>query len=108
MTQQITVTLPTIDQCNIAFEYEWETDVRPEDDLEKECAKLVRAQMNAGEMSAWFMATCTCEWKGLQGTSYLGACSYESFEQFELDLYAYDMKNEAYAEMIKSIQRLSE
>lgn len=57
---------------------------------------------------AWCCVKVTAEYKGMEGTDYLGACSYESEKDFvENSGYYEGMKDRAFQELLDSIKALS-
>lgn len=66
-------------------------------ELEKKEAQDIANRLGRGDLSAWFTAKITVVWGEFSATDYLGACSYDSFEQFTSDPDGYysDMVNTA-------------
>jgi hypothetical protein len=101
---------------NIRFRLEClNEDVCPEDDLEEENAKIVRAKINAGNDWAWFCAKVTAELVDpstsavvAAGTDYLGCCSYDSEEDFRACPYFESMKTEALKDLRSDVERLTQ
>jgi hypothetical protein len=106
MNEVVTIKLPTIDECDFEFKYDWETDILPEEHLDSSTSAQIRAQMNAGDMSAWFRVEVICSWRTLKSSDFLGGCSYKSFTAFEKDECAEDMKKEAYSYLISTLKGL--
>jgi hypothetical protein len=63
-----------------------------EEDKKEEDAILKRLAQN--DIAAWFCAKVTATYDNFHGTDYLGACSYNSLEEFT------EEKNGYYADMI--------
>lgn len=55
----------------------------------------VREQAAKGNEWAWFAAKVVARWNGFEGVDYLGACSYESEEDFRACPYFEDLKAQA-------------
>lgn len=77
----------------------------------KECGEetiaWVADQLSRGNQWAWCDIVVTAEWRGVKGKAYLGACSYESKEQFiESDDYYSGMKEDAAADLLDSIRQV--
>jgi hypothetical protein len=70
--------------------------------------KWVKEQLAAGNEAAWFDATCTAtvtvDGQEFLGQDFLGACAYNSYEEFEQDDYSSDMKNAALAELVSNLR----
>jgi hypothetical protein len=95
-------------KCMIQYEfkYEFEDDFHPRNDFEDtETLNEIVRKIEDGDDAAWFRAKCVARIEGidLTGTAHLGGCSYNSFEEFELDAYATDMKSNAANELINKI-----
>ncbi len=75
------------------------------DEWDKEAEDLVYKQLEYTEW-AWCCVKVTARWKGLEGTDYLGGCSYKSEEDFRKDGYYEDMCSTAYDDLVQQINAL--
>lgn len=91
MAKKVTRKLRPIEvkDCKIKFEAEDEhISVRgnamvTEDKVaDKACEDAILARLNDGDISAWFCAHVTVTFGPLSADDYLGACSYDSLEDF--------------------------
>lgn len=110
----ITVTLPTIEQVD--FDLICENEYTPikgnalvsgNDDEDREAEAEIFRQIAEGNGWAWCAVEVKAKWRGIEGSDYLGCCSYKSEDDFKKDGYYTDMKREAYAEIIRRIKSLS-
>ena len=96
---------------DITFKAHYE-HIPPEDVFEEDHAQAawIRRELDAGNPSAWFCAEVTAELQGFTYSTYLGCCSYESFEQFtsEEDGYFRDMVGEVTDGLLKKFADLRE
>lgn len=72
----------------------------PEADRREEIALSNR--LRDGDIYAWFYARVTVRWEGFSGEDALGACSYESREDFDKHCLP-DMKHEALIALARTI-----
>ncbi len=64
-------------------------------------------RLNNGDVWAWASVKVTARWKGLEGTNYLGGCSYVDEKDFKSPGgYYEDMKAEALADLKDTIKKL--
>lgn len=93
-------------------EIEYEIEVLPEDtevrgncmasgddDFDKECEDKIIADLEAGNVWAWCTVKVTASVGGLEGTDYLGCCSYKDEEDFREGTYYESMKEMAVDEL---------
>ena len=113
--ETVTFTLPTIEQVNFIIEaLDEHIPVRgnavatdnPEED--KETEDKIIADLDNGNIWAWCTVMVTAEYKGVEGTDYLGCCSYDSEEKFKEDGYFEAMKRSAYNELISNLKVLND
>lgn len=76
-----------------------------DDALDKECEDKIIERLNQGDLSAWFCAKVTAECFGFKESTYLGACSYDSFEQFQSDEYYKQMIDDVLSELANTLIR---
>lgn len=96
------------DGVRIIFAYDWE-DSSPEDGFcDPEAARWVREQIEQDNAAAWFLARVTVTDGDAEGIEYLGACSYESFNDFLTPAdYFGDMVASAYDAFLADAERLA-
>ena len=107
----IEIGLPEIDEVEFRLECSPE-DTSPEGnasaidkETDKEILDWIYSELNAGNEWAWCQVKVSARWKGLEGVDYLGCCSYKSESDFrEPGGYYDDMKNEAFADLIRQIE----
>jgi len=78
-------------------------------DYEEEENQAIADKYNSGNMAAWFCAKVTVTYRDLEGTDYLGCCSYNSFKEFtttENDYYQ-DMINQCINEINRQVQSIN-
>jgi hypothetical protein len=74
-------------------------------ELDKKLVSDILSKLNRGHLEAWFVAKVECEGpNGFSGVAYLGACSYESFEDFKKDGYYESMCDDAYNDMVRRMK----
>ena len=82
-----------------------------DDDDDRRTCQWIRDELAAGNPWAWFCAKVTARYKGIdgiEGVSYLGACSYRSEEDFrQPGDYFDDMKADAAADLRKQLEKLA-
>lgn len=96
--QELTVTFEALEE-----------DLSPEGQFSEESdVQWVKDQLASGNMAAWFCAKVTVSVDGtdLSASDYLGACSYNSFNDFtgEKEGYFVDMVNEATRQLIPQLK----
>ena len=82
-----------------------------DDELDAATEDKILADLEAGNVWAWCCVKVTAEWQGFKGTDYLGACSYESEEQFmdtEEGFYLPDMRERALDDLNEKLARMAE
>lgn len=113
--KKILITVPTIDQ--VTFEIECipeELSIKGnasaiDEDTDKETEQYIKDQLNSGNEWAWCCIKVTASYKGIEGTDYLGGCSYASKEDFiSGDGYYTDMKQAAYDNLVSEIESLQD
>lgn len=81
--------------------------IDPETDVETE--KWIVDQLNEGNEWAWCCVKVSALWRGLEGTAYLGCCSYASKADFmQPDGYYDDLKADALADLQQQIDSVIE
>jgi uncharacterized protein (DUF2164 family) len=63
-------------------------------------------RLERGDLAAWFCARVSCHFKGLYAETYLGGCSYNTFDEFctnKLGYYYYDMIQETAADIAQQL-----
>ena len=105
--------LPKINQVTFELECMPEDDqVRGnasaiDDETDKENEDSIIEQLENGNEWAWCCVKVTASYKGQEGTDYLGHCSYSSQKDFiENSGYYEDMKNQAFADLIATLNNL--
>lgn len=86
-------------------------DVSPSDNMDdQEMINYVIEQYNAGNEAAWFCAKVEVKFRGIEGTDYLGCCSYGSFKEFQSDESGYyvDMINQCIDQINSDIESNNE
>lgn len=63
----------------------------------------IEKEMESNEW-AWCVVRVTAKWGGFEGTNYLGGCSYKDEADFAKDGYLPQMKDEALADLKKTIR----
>lgn len=76
-----------------------------DDAIDNECEDKIIERLNQGDLSAWFCAKVTAECFGFKESAYLGACCYNSFEEFQSDDYYKDMVSEAIEQLADALIR---
>jgi hypothetical protein len=80
-----------------------------DDKADKELVESIRRRLRNGDTWAWACVIVTATWKGWTGRDTLGACSYDSEEDFKQPGgYFDDMKATALAELNATIARSAE
>ncbi len=74
-----------------------------DDDIDRETADWIRAQLDGGNEWAWCLAFVEAEWNGFIGRDSLGGCSYRSEADFRTGPYFEDMKAEALADLNRQV-----
>ena len=71
-----------------------------------EASEWVMKQIDVGNPWAWCVVEvrASVEGCGLQGSAYLGGCSYESEDEFRSDLYFGDMCDEAREDLERQLE----
>lgn len=80
---------------------------------DEEAEQWVKDQLEAGNVWAWCWVEVKAEWTSpdgipFQGSNYLGGCSYRSRRDFmseEPGSYYPDMRQEAYNELVRAVER---
>jgi hypothetical protein len=103
-------TLPTIDQCAFTIEcLEEDTPVKGsfasgEDELDRGLEASILERLQRGDTWAWCVVKVTAEYRGFEGTDYLGGCSYESEANFiTSNDYYQSMRAEAFDRLCESM-----
>jgi len=105
--ETVTIALPKIEDCEISWEFVPE-DQPFEGEFENEAIEQeVREQLDQGDLAAWFMATLTVSFHGLEGLAHIGCCSYSSFDEFKKCDYAGDMKDQALEQIHKALKKMA-
>lgn len=74
------------------------------DEEDKEIEDSIIEQLNNGNEWAWCSVKVTASFKGIEGTDYLGGCSYADEKEFKEGGYYEDMKRQAYNELIEQLE----
>lgn len=84
-----------------------EEEISP--DYEEEENQAIADKYNSGNMAAWFCAKVTVTYRDLEGTDYLGCCSYNSFKEFTTtdNDYYMDMINQCINEINRQVQSIN-
>lgn len=117
MKKQKVINIPSFEDC--AFKVECLPEDIPirgnasaiDEETDNEIAKEIERKLNGGNDWAWCCVRVVCYYDagldGIEGDDYLGACSYESEKDFvENSGYFEDMKQRAYDDFVKAIDRL--
>lgn len=82
--------------------------IDPETDLKNE--QWIYSQLESGNEWAWCTVKVTAFIDGieLEGTDYLGGCSYLSQEDFERGGYLADMQNSAKSDLLNQINAIKQ
>ena len=110
----IRIKIPTIEQVEFSLKVEEEeipvrgnaidTGNREED---RKYEKKILDRLDAGDVWAWCSVLITCEWRGLKGYASLGCCCYTNEADFKNNSLHYEeMRQEAYADLLKKIEAL--
>lgn len=79
------------------------------DDVEDAKAEQwIYDELDAGNEWAWCCVKVTARWNGLEGTDFLGCCSYKSREDFERCDYYQDMHHIAFGNLMEQIGDLGD
>lgn len=110
----IRIKVPSMEQVEFILEADYcDIPVRGnalasgDDAADKACEDEIIRRVNDGDIWAWAYVTVTAKWRDMEGRDSLGCCSYEDEEDFKADGYYDDMKQMAYADLIKKIERLA-
>lgn len=79
-----------------------------DEETDKEIADNIYEQLDNGNMWAWCCVKVTASYKGIEGTDYLGGCSYKSEKDFKSDGYYSDMKQQAFDDLISQLKNLND
>ncbi len=74
-------------------------------EVDQAAEQAIYDQLDAGNECAWFCARVVAEWRGVEGDTYLGCCSYESRLAFTQNPQFQDMKEEALGYLLEKINR---
>ena len=114
--KQVSFTLPTIERVNFKIE------VLPEylpirgnvmasgdDEADTEEENRIIEELENGNSWAWCCIKVTASYKGLEGTDYLGGCSYADENDFINNSGYYEgMKERAFDELTNELQTLND
>jgi len=108
---QLVAQIADLEKIGVEIEFTPEnedTDIAGQ--FEDEDVKWVQDQYNSGNEAAWFCAKIEVKYKGIEGTDYLGCCSYKSFKQFQSDGSGYyvDMINQCINQINSDIESRNE
>jgi len=84
-----------------------EEEITP--DYEEEVNQAIANKYDNGNMAAWFCAKVAVQYREVEGTDYLGCCSYNSFKEFtttDKDYYM-DMINQCIDEINREVQSIN-
>lgn len=79
-----------------------------DDAFDKECEDSIRADLEAGNIWAWASIKVSARIGCIEGTNYLGMCSYKSEDDFRKDGYYLDMKGEALSDLRTELEGVLE
>ena len=82
-----------------------------DDEFNRQCENEILADLDRGNQWAWCTVKVTAKYDGLhhvEGTDYLGACSYHDEKQFKNDVYFEDMKAVALADLKLALEEIAE
>lgn len=77
-------------------------------DFDKKVEDEILARLDKGDVWAWASVEVRAEFRGLVHSSYLGACCYESEEDFKTGGYYEDMVREAVGGLADKVAALQE
>ncbi len=75
---------------------------------DKENVREIIRGLQRGNQWAWCCAKVTAVWNGFEGSDYLGACNYESEEDFKAGEYYEQMKVDALAHLNDCLSKIFE
>jgi len=109
---QLVAQIADLEKIGVEIEFTPENeDVSPSDNIDdQETINYIIDQYNNGNEAAWFCAKIEVRYKGVEGTDYLGCCSYKSFKQFQSDGSGYyvDMINQCINQINSDIESRNE
>lgn len=113
MSKTIRIKLPTIDQVQFTIEALEEDNpirgnavVTGDDAVDKKVEDDIIKRLESN-IWAWCCVCVTAKWKGLEGTDYLGSCSYKDENDFKQPGgYYEEMKEKAYDNLIEQLNAL--
>lgn len=77
-----------------------------DDETDRATEQMIYDQLDNGNEWAWCLIKVTAKYKGIEGTDYLGGCSYKSKNDFEKDSYYKDMKQAAFTDLVNNLNKL--
>lgn len=102
----ITITLPTIEDCQFTVEALEEFEA-PENVLDEDQAEHVWEAMKQ-TIWAWCTVRIKASWKAFEGVTHLGCCNYASKEDFINNSgYYAQMKQDAFTDLMEQITSLA-
>jgi hypothetical protein len=78
-----------------------------DDEVDRQAAESIRADLESGNEWAWCRVIVTAEWEGRLGADSLGGCSYANEGDFKTGGYFEDMKRAALADLNQQIAELA-
>ena len=97
-------------EVTIRVRTEWEQD-HPEghfasgdDKADTEMVAHILERIESGDIWGWCTVFVELEWAGFKGVDTLGACSYDSFDDFKDDGYYPDMISQALDNLVDNIE----
>ncbi len=97
-------TFPTIEECEVKVVCE-EESITVEEAFpgEEELCAEINEQVKEGNGWRWCSATVEVSWQNFKGRASMSGLSYESEEEFRLDDYFFQLKEDAFEELLSSI-----
>lgn len=78
-----------------------------DDALDEKVENEIIERLNAGDVWAWACVKVTATWNGIEGTDYLGGCSYKDEKDFKQNSGYYEsMKDEALEDLKRTIKEM--
>lgn len=110
----IQITLPEIDDVEFALEclpedvpVRGNAIVSGDEDFDRETEDAILEDLEWNPWR-WCIVRVTAQWNGFEGDDFLGCCSYHSEEDFKTGGYWEDMKQCAFDDLIRTIERLAD
>jgi hypothetical protein len=104
----IVVKALTVSDVEFSFTAEPEYDHPADLGCDPESVAYIGEETANGNDAAWFCAKVTATWNGYSESTYLGGCSYKSFDEFLNDEYYKDMQREAVSALNGKLQDMAD